>query len=346
MPVGPPRPDLLNSYLSPPNGFPGSAEQPGRMNSGGGLSADGGANWPPLLPRIDALPMRLPPQPPSGGILGAYPDLRGSVAGGGGILSQFTDPAPGQHLQAGAPKPSIYQPSADLSFDRFPSASNPLPNMLVPPQANWAAPPLPLFANGVGGDEPNVSDARGGSGVLSDAYPEPWISNAQYASRTRRGRGRASEPELSPAEEIRWMIYNHNLDVLGELEPNNRLLLSIHNGRWVPSPSHIRMVKEEIARARDRQPGRSSFEGHHNLPRQFETKFNACGLDIEDYVTYLARDLHRLRPGGLHTGSESWNKIWRRYFAQGQTQKPSEEQADEILNQLFQMWEKSQWLRR
>ena len=142
------------------------------------------------------------------------------------------------------------------------------------------------------------------------------------------------------------MIYNHNLDVLGQLEPRNRLLSSIQDGRWVPSQSHIRMIKEEIARALRRQPGQSDLEEHHNLPRQFATKFNACGLDIEDYVTYLARNLHRLRPGGLHTGSENWNKIWRRYFAEGQTQTPDEQQADEVLNQLIQMWEKVQWLRR
>jgi hypothetical protein len=126
------------------------------------------------------------------------------------------------------------------------------------------------------------------------------------------------------------------------------LLFSIHDGRWVPSQSQIqRLIEEieEIARVQ-RQRGQSDFEPHHNLPRQLRKEFNGCGLDIEDYVTYVGRDLHRLRPNGLHTGSESWNKIWRRYFANRQTSKPSEEQADEILEQLIRMWENAQWLRR
>jgi hypothetical protein len=84
----------------------------------------------------------------------------------------------------------------------------------------------------------------------------------------------------------------------------------------------------------------------HNLPRQFRKEFNACGLDIEDYVAYLARDLHRLRPDGLHTRLYNWNKVWREYFAKGQTSGPSAEQAEEILKQLIRMWENAQWLKR
>jgi len=106
------------------------------------------------------------------------------------------------------------------------------------------------------------------------------------------------------------------------------------------------MLKEEIERAREERGLRRDIEPHHNLPRQLTKRFNSCGLDIEDYVTYLPRDLHRLRPDGLHTGLENWNKVWRQYFANRQSPESREEEAEEIFKQLIKMWEKAQWLRR
>lgn len=157
-------------------------------------------------------------------------------------------------------------------------------------------PQLPLFPAESKGENLNARQVADESAVLSDADPDAWIPNAQYANRsTRRGGRRASEPELSPAEEIRWTIYNRHLEVLGQLEPQNRLLFSIHDGRWVPSQRDLQMLEAEIARAR-REQGAWSLERQHNLPREFRQKFNACGLDPEDFVTYMSRELHRLRP--------------------------------------------------
>ncbi len=146
------------------------------------------------------------------------------------------------------------------------SSISPTDLPVPPPEASWAAPRLPLLPANTRGDSLNRIQAADDSTILSDVDPAAWIPYAQYANRsTRRGGRRASEPELSPAEEIRWTIYNHNLDVLAQLEPRNRLLFSMHDERWVPSQSHIRMLREEIERTlRQRRP--SYIEPHHNLP--------------------------------------------------------------------------------
>src|SRR2546430_16684649 len=81
MPLGPLWPDPQPSSSPLPSGFPGTAVQPGRMDSGDAFTGDGAANWSPLLPRLDALTVRPPPQDPGGGILGGYLGLRGSGAG-------------------------------------------------------------------------------------------------------------------------------------------------------------------------------------------------------------------------------------------------------------------------
>ena len=55
-------------------------------------------------------------------------------------------------------------------------------------------------------------------------------------------------------------------------------------------------------------------ELHHLLPRQFESFFKKVNLDIEDYKISLDKADHRLKPDGLHTGSDSWNKQWKTFF--------------------------------
>ena len=58
------------------------------------------------------------------------------------------------------------------------------------------------------------------------------------------------------------------------------------------------------------------LERHHLLPRQFRSYFERAGLDINssDYTVELPRDVHRLKPNGLHTGPDNWNALWRRFF--------------------------------
>ena len=346
-------PGARTSPASPfPNRFSATAFQQSSTDPGQIFPGVSAAGPSPTISTLGTLPppLWLPPPAAGGGILGNHPAVRKNGAGPvgfGGILPQYLDADPGSSQQAGTIDPSVNARLVQLALARllapsYPSKSLPLP----PPEASWAAPQLPLFPPEAKGYRGDVGQQTDDQAVLSDADPDAWIPNAQYANRsTRRGGRRASEPELSPAEEIRWFMYNQNLDVLGQLEPQNRLLFSIHDGRWVPSQRDLLMLEEEIARAR-REKGAWTLERQHNLPREFEDKFNACGLDIEDYVTYIARDLHRLRPNGLHTGAESWNKVWRRYFAKQQSPTTSTQQAEEIYQQLLQMWDNAQWLRQ
>ena len=74
------------------------------------------------------------------------------------------------------------------------------------------------------------------------------------------------------------------------------------------------------------------IEQHHLLPQQFKKQFEKAGLDIEDYKIPLDKADHRLKPDGLHTGENNWNKQWSDFFRDNpDATKP------EILNQLDKM---------
>lgn len=74
------------------------------------------------------------------------------------------------------------------------------------------------------------------------------------------------------------------------------------------------------------------IEQHHLLPQQFKKQFEKAGLDIEKYKIPLDKADHRLKPDGLHTGANNWNKQWDDFFKQN----PNARQ-DQILNQLDKM---------
>jgi hypothetical protein len=72
---------------------------------------------------------------------------------------------------------------------------------------------------------------------------------------------------------------------------------------------------------------------HHQLPREFRPQFEAVGLDIEDFTIELPKSTHRLKPDGLHTGSENWNKQWSDFF-----EKVGDNYtAQDVLDQLSKM---------
>ena len=78
--------------------------------------------------------------------------------------------------------------------------------------------------------------------------------------------------------------------------------------------------------------GLGAFERHHQLPRQFRRQFERAGLNIVDYVIDLERSRHRLKPNGLHTGTDNWNKQWRDFFDEHKNPRP-----EEILEYLDQL---------
>ena len=76
----------------------------------------------------------------------------------------------------------------------------------------------------------------------------------------------------------------------------------------------------------------AKMEIHHLLPQEFASYFKAKGLDPEDYTIQLRRDIHRLKPNGLHAGPrlQSWNGQWEQFFEAHQWNPSKEEILDEL----------------
>jgi RHS repeat-associated protein len=81
---------------------------------------------------------------------------------------------------------------------------------------------------------------------------------------------------------------------------------------------------------------RRLIERHHLLPRQFAPRFKQVGLNIDDYVIDLSRARHRLKPNGIHTGPDHWNKQWQRFFDYYDSRSKAPKARD-ILNHLETM---------
>ncbi|MEW6620624.1 MAG: RHS repeat-associated core domain-containing protein, partial [bacterium] len=82
--------------------------------------------------------------------------------------------------------------------------------------------------------------------------------------------------------------------------------------------------------------GATKLETHHLLPKEFAERFRDAGLNPEKYTIKISQEKHRLKPGGLHTGPNNWNKQWREFFNKYERMgiKPTREH---ILQQLEKM---------
>jgi hypothetical protein len=175
--------------------------------------------------------------------------------------------------------------------------------------------------------------------VLSDADPETWIPGAQYAQGSiRRSGGGLQWRELSPLEGMRVALYDSAFRTLKELEPNHPQLQSLSTSTWVPTFSDANRLNDEIARIKAER-GLSELERHHNFPSQFASQFQACGIEPEDYLTFLPRSFHRLRPDGLHTIPINWSARWDQFLSDQPTAKP-----EELLKHLHGMWKNVLWM--
>ena len=227
---------------------------------------------------------------------------------------------------------------------RDPEASYPWPPRNIAPRKLGAYRDIgdPYPSNGT--VDRFTDDPSNLSAVISDAPEDRWIPGARYVqARGRRGGGRIGERELSTAETVRFTIYNHNRAVLRELDPQNPLITTqfLSTRDWIPSAYDNYVLRREVERLKyERDQG---LEPHHNLPREFANRFRECGLELEDYITYLPRDLHRLLPNGLHTGSGHWNARWREYFGKLAAEKAK---SEDVFRQLLKMWESAPWLKQ
>jgi hypothetical protein len=177
------------------------------------------------------------------------------------------------------------------------------------------------------------------SPITSDADPEAWLAGRHYAQvppPPRRGVPGAGARAPSPLEEIRLMLYAHAHRTLRRIEPRNPQLKSISSDTWVPTNEDLNRLNWEIETSRRRQ-SILDLEAHHAFPLQFSDRFERAGINTEDYIAYLPKDRHRLRPSGAHTGTDNWNAQWRRFFEE--ESRPSQdklfEQLRRMLKELF-----------
>ena len=72
-------------------------------------------------------------------------------------------------------------------------------------------------------------------------------------------------------------------------------------------------------------------ERHHRYVRQFAPQFKRAGINWKETVL-VEKGAHRLKPNGLHTGSESVNKLWKQFFDQYPDASPTmiKQEADWI----------------
>jgi hypothetical protein len=135
-------------------------------------------------------------------------------------------------------------------------------------------------------------------------------------------------------DEIQKLRHTEARDLLGLLDPDNPVLKDGDGSTGTPTGEDVERIHKEI----EKQKGKAEttigtpIEIHHNAPRGQRESFERAGLDIEKYTTYLKRNDHRLRPGGLHTGQDHWNRQWRDFFSKNRNAK-----ADKIHEQLLKM---------
>jgi len=108
---------------------------------------------------------------------------------------------------------------------------------------------------------------------------------------------------------------------------------------WFPQSWDIHDLNQEIARVHSRLPKDllpkelRQLDVHHPFPLQFKREFRGLGIEPEDYTMLVPVGWHRLKPGGLHTGPDHWNKQWDRYIAQ--EEEPTKERAIEHLSTMM-----------
>jgi hypothetical protein len=143
---------------------------------------------------------------------------------------------------------------------------------------------------------------------------------------------------LSPAEEIEWMRHNQGTRVLRGLDPFNPELSTTAIAPWMPTRTDNIRAQGQI---KDLRPTGSPLENHHNFSTKFKEDFLHEGIDPELYRMYVDKSEHRLKPDGLHTGSDNWNAVWERYILDHPNAT-----REEFLAQLSSMMKKVKWLKK
>jgi len=74
----------------------------------------------------------------------------------------------------------------------------------------------------------------------------------------------------------------------------------------------------------------------HRLIVQAVGRLADAGLRIDDdeFIIYLSRSDHRLKPNGLHTGPNNWNKRWGDFFKGHGNTPPDAKEIMRFLEEL------------
>ncbi len=56
------------------------------------------------------------------------------------------------------------------------------------------------------------------------------------------------------------------------------------------------------------------------------------GVNVDDYVKVIPAWKHNLKPFGIHTGSENYNKLWREFFRNANDLTPTR-----VLNKMYEL---------
>lgn len=155
------------------------------------------------------------------------------------------------------------------------------------------------------------------------------------AAAVRAAKLGAGGRQLTFPEDNRLLLYHRGLQMLGGLDPSNRLLQIRTPPAGAPSLDNIRMVNGEIKAVRQHQ-GLTNLENHHEFPQQFSPWFNSRGIEApQDYRSYIWAPDHRLRENGLHAGPYSWNYRWENFILNDLSVSPDRihQQLNEMLRQ-------------
>jgi hypothetical protein len=119
--------------------------------------------------------------------------------------------------------------------------------------------------------------------------------------------------------------YARARDLLALLDPGNEVLKD-SDTLANPKNEDVERLHAEI----EKQKWKASeiigdrIERHHNLPTEHQPYFKSAQLDPERFTTYVPTMNHRLKPDGLHTGENHWNKQWTDFIVEHRKANPVE----------------------
>ena len=123
---------------------------------------------------------------------------------------------------------------------------------------------------------------------------------------------------LTPRQELDQFNYIGLLNQLRQVNPRHPRLTGIQPEGWVPNERdlfELRSIVESEMRNAGQAAGFPRLERHHHLPRQFWELLPAdTDPESAEYVSWLLRELHRLKPQGMHTGNDHWNAVWGKFL--------------------------------